>query len=237
MGNTSETPGLIPENLYAMDERATAGQLALEVMHDLRNPLEAIGHLVFLTRHDAGNAELVTKYMEFAEEQIKILNGIANQSLGFARLSQSKKPVDLVAVAEAALRIHQRTIEAKRIHLVKTLPPELVAEVHSNQILQVVSNLIVNALDALSESGTLSLRLRKRRDGIDIIVADNGCGIPLEHQSRIFEPFYSTKEEKGNGLGLALAKRITGEHGGTVRMRTSVRPSRSGTAFKISLPR
>ncbi len=67
MGNTSETPGLIPENLYAMDERATAGQLALEVMHDLRNPLEAIGHLVFLTRHDAGNAELVTKYMEFAE--------------------------------------------------------------------------------------------------------------------------------------------------------------------------
>ena len=237
MGNPNIESGLIAKTLSAMDERATAGQLALEVMHELRNPLEALGHLVFLARGAAGDAELVAKYMDFATEQITILNGIANQTLGFARLSTARKPIDLVDVTEAALRIHQRTIEAKRIHLVKTLPPELTAEVHSTQILQVISNLIVNALDALPEQGTLSVRLRKRQAGVDIVVADNGTGIRPEHRDRVFVPFYTTKEEEGNGLGLAVAKRIVEDHRGTLRMRTSTAPQRRGTAFRISLPR
>jgi signal transduction histidine kinase len=237
MGDQDTDTGLIAKKFSAMDERATAGQLALEVMHDLRNPLEALGHLVFLTINAAAEAELVAKYMNFAQEQITVLNGIANQTLGFARLSHRKRAIDLAGVTEAALRIHQRTIEAKCIHLVKVLPPELKAEVHSTQLLQVMSNLIVNALDALPERGTLSLRLRKRQAGVDIIVADNGSGIPVQYRDRIFEPFYTTKEENGNGLGLALVKRIVEDHRGTVRMRTSTSLQHRGTAFKISLPR
>jgi signal transduction histidine kinase len=222
---------------YGLDERGAAGQLALELMHEIRNPLEALGHLVYLVRHDTGNPELISKYMDLAQEQVSTLNQIASQTLGFARLSASRKPIDLVDLAEAALRIHQRTIEAKKIHLVKRSPPDLEAPVHSGQILQVVSNLIVNALDALPERGTLSIRLRKRESSFDIVVADNGTGVAEEHVDRIFEPFYSTKEDQGNGLGLALAKRIVEDHGGTLRMRTSVQPQRNGTAFRISLPR
>ena len=222
---------------YGVDERGAAGQLALELMHEIRNPLEALGHVVYLVRQDAENPELIHKYMELAQEQITTLNRIASQTLGFARLSLAKKPIDLVDSAEAALRIHQRTIEAKKIHLVKRLPPDLQAEVHSGQILQVVSNLIVNALDALPDRGTLSIRLRKRANSFDFIVADNGSGVTEENATRIFEPFYSTKGDGGNGLGLSLAQRIVEDHGGTLRMRTSVRPQRNGTAFKISLPR
>jgi len=222
---------------HGVDGRLAAGQLALELMHEIRNPLEALGHLVYLTRQDSGNPELIDKYMELAAEQVETLNRIASQTLGFARLSTSKKSIDLVDLAEAALRIHRRTIEAKQIHLVKKLPSELQAEIHSGQILQVMSNLIVNALDALPEKGTLSIRLRERRGTIDIVVADNGSGIAQEHAGRVFDPFYTTKEDSGNGLGLALAKRIVEEHGGTLRTRTSVSPERRGTAFKISLPR
>jgi signal transduction histidine kinase len=205
-------------------------------MHEIRNPLEALGHLVYLVRQDAGNPELVDRYMELAEEQVETLNRIATQTLGFARLSTSKKPIDLVDLAEAALRIHQRTIEARQIHLVKRLPSGLRAQGHGGQLLQVVSNLIVNALEVLPEKGTLFVRLHKRQGAFELIVADNGAGIGAEHAAHIFERFYTTKENSGTGIGLSLAKRIIEEHGGSLRMRTSVRPERSGTAFKISLP-
>jgi signal transduction histidine kinase len=237
MSDLSQKLALPAAKSYGLDERGAAGQLALELMHEIRNPLEALGHLVYLVRQDLENPELIRKYIDLAQEQVGTLNQIASQTLGFARLSASRKSIDLVDLAEAALRIHQRTIEAKKIHLVKILPPDLQAEVHSGQILQVVSNLIVNALDALPELGTLSIRLRRRQGYFDIVVADNGSGITNEHAGRIFEPFYTTKGDAGNGLGLALAKRIIEDHGGTLRMRTSARSHRSGTIFRISLPR
>jgi signal transduction histidine kinase len=237
MNHLKHKAELTSGKMYASDERAAAGQLALEVMHEIRNPVEALGHLVYLVRQDSANAELIIKYMDLAQEQVRTLNRIASQTLGFARLSASRKLIDLVDVVEAALRIHQRTIDAKKIQLVKSLPAGFEAEIHSGQMLQAVSNLIVNALDALPEKGTLSLRLRKHQRTFDIVIADNGSGIAAEAVDSIFEPFFTTKEDSGNGLGLPLARRIIEAHGGTLRMRTSVRPQRRGTAFRISLPR
>ena len=232
--NSKPVPAMAPAR--RADERATAGLLALEVMHEIRNPLEALGHLTYLGRQEADNPDKVRKYMDLAAEQISILNKIAGQTLGFARLSQSRKSVDLINLAESALRIHRRTIEAKKIHLVKDLPSNLSAEVRAGQILQVVSNLIVNALDALPENGTLSLRLRKRKDVVHLLIADNGQGIDPEHIDKIFQTFFTTKEDSGNGLGLALSKKIIEEHGGKISCRSSVRSGRNGTAFRICLP-
>ena len=217
-------------------ERITAGQLALEVMHEIRNPLEALGHLTFLTLDDPRDTEKVVKYMRMAQEQMVILNRIVSQTLGYARTLAEPKPSDLVDLAEAALRIHQRTIEAKKIHLVKDLPSGITAEIRMGEILQVVSNLIVNALDALPADGTLAVRLRKRRGMVHILIADNGHGIPREYAKAIFEPFFTTKEERGTGLGLALSKKIIERHGGRIWVRSSVRPGNSGTTFRISLP-
>jgi signal transduction histidine kinase len=219
------------------DERSTAGLLALEVMHEIRNPLEAIGHLTYLARMEAENPEQVRRYMLMAEEQVATLNRIASQTLGFARVADSPRPIDLVGLAEAALRIHQHAVEAKKIHLIKSLPRELIASVHSGQILQAVSNLIVNSLDALHEGGSLTMRLRQIEGGVCLIIADNGHGIMAEHLERIFEPFFSTKDDAGNGIGLSLTKRIVEDHHGTIRLRSSIRKGRSGTAFKIFLPR
>lgn len=118
----------------------------------------------------------------------------------------------------------------------KDLPGTAVAEVKHSQMLQVVSNLLCNALDALPDGGTLSLRIRKRADRIVFLVADNGQGIASENMERIFEPFFTTKQEAGNGLGLSLTKRIIEDHGGTIHIRSSVRPERQGTVLKICLP-
>jgi signal transduction histidine kinase len=227
---------LLSEALRKADERATAGQLALEMIHEIRNPLEALANLIYLANLEAGNCEPVRKYLNLAEEQMATVNQIANQTLSFAKPARSAHPSNLVGVAEAALRIHQRTIQAKKVHLVKDLPEELVAEVHMSEILQVFSNVIVNALDALPPEGTLRLRLRKRQDQVQFLIADNGHGIPKEHAQNIFQPFFTTKEERGIGLGLVLSKNIVERHRGKIRIRSSVRPGKSGTVFKISLP-
>lgn len=188
--------GVIPSD-ECTEERVTAGQFALEVMHEIRNPLEALGHLTYLTLTNSGDPEKVNLYMRMAEEQMVLLNQIVSQTLGFARTSAPPKVTDLVDLAEAALRIHQKTIEAKHIHLVKDLPKGILAEIRMGELLQVMSNLIVNALDALPPDGTLSVRLRKGREKAHILIADTGRGISPEHTRSIFEPFFTTKEESG----------------------------------------
>lgn len=227
---------LSQEDTASVDTPNTAGQLALEIMHEIRNPLEALGHLSYLAHEEAANPEQVRLYMRMAEEQIRTLNRIASQTLSFARVSQARGQIDLVELAEAALRIHQRTITAKRIHLVKKVPTNLLAEAHSGQILQVLSNLILNAIESLPEAGTLTLRMRKRRGAIDLIVADNGHGIAPEHFEKLFHPFFTTKRGAGNGIGLSLCKRIVEDHRGRIGVRSSVRPGRNGSIFKITLP-
>jgi len=217
-------------------ERMTAGLLALEVMHEIRNPLEALGHLTFLTLNEPHDPDKVVKYMRMAEEQMSTLNSIVSQTLGFARSNSAPKSSDLVDLAEAAVRIHQRSIDAKKIHLVKDLPSGITAEVRTGEILQVVSNLIVNALDALEANGTLVMRLRRRSGKAHLLIADNGHGIPSEQVKEIFDPFFTTKGDRGNGLGLALSRKIIEGHGGRIWVRSSVRPGRCGTTFGISLP-
>ena len=126
-------------------------------------------------------------------------------------------------------------MRAKQIRVVKDFPQELIAHVYTTEMLQVMSNLIVNSLDALPPDGTLWMRLRKRNREIHIVVADNGHGISADVMSRIFEPFFTTKKA-GNGLGLALSKKIIEHNQGKIKLRSSVRPGKSGTTFKISLP-
>jgi signal transduction histidine kinase len=205
-------------------------------MHEIRNPLEALSNLLYLTLEKADEPEAVRSYVRLAQEQAAVLSGIASDILGFARSSRVPKSTSLVAVAEAGLRIHQRALEAKRIHLVRELPEALVAEVYGGGILQVVSNLISNAIDALPSEGTLHVRLRKRGDEAHFVIADNGHGMARKVLTRIFEPFFTTKEEVGTGLGLTLSRTIVEQHRGKMRVRSSARPGRAGTAFKITLP-
>jgi signal transduction histidine kinase len=146
------------------------------------------------------------------------------------------REIDFVAVVHAAVTVHQRIASDKRIEITKDLPESIMGSAHPGQMLQVMSNLMANALEALPKDGAFSLRLRKRGDSIHFVISDNGVGIGQEHVKKIFDPFFSTKGAKGTGLRLALSKRIIERHGGKIRFRTSVRPGKSGTTFKFTLP-
>jgi signal transduction histidine kinase len=223
------------EALRRAEERASPGQFALEVMHEVRNPLEAMGYLLHLASGE-DDPKAVREYLRQANEQMATVHQIAAQTLGFARMLPTPQEVDLVELAEAALRIHHRRITAQKIHLVRDFTTATFAEVYTGEILQVVSNLLANALDALPEGGTVSLRLRKRGAQVQLLVADNGKGMAPDHMARLFEPFFTTKENRGTGLGLALSKKIIERHAGRISARSSALPRRSGTTFRITLP-
>jgi signal transduction histidine kinase len=231
----ADLPSLL-DALRLAEEKAVAGMLALEVMHEIRNPLEALSNLIYLARQEGENPEKVREYMRLAEEQMATVSEIAQHTLGFAKTLDKLQPVELVAIAEAALRIHQRTLETKRVRLIKDLSADAVAPVSRGEMLQVISNFIVNAVDALPVDGVLVLRLRKTPSHAQLIIADNGHGIPREHSEKIFSPFFTTKHGRGTGLGLALSKRIIDRYRGTIRVRSSVLPGRSGTTFRVCLP-
>ena len=224
------------EALKLAETRGTAGLLALESMHDIRNPLEALSNLIFLAKQEAEYPDRVREYLHLAEQQMHSLADITRQALGFARMAENDSSAVLLPIAEAALRLHQRKIDQKKIRLIKDFHATASSTVSRGEMLQVISNLVVNAIDALPRNGTLRVRVRKGSDDVRVTIADNGRGIPLEHHERIFQPFFTTKVGYGTGLGLSLSKRILDRYRGRIRMRSSILPGRSGTIFRISLP-
>jgi signal transduction histidine kinase len=226
----------IEEIVHRYRSVAVAGQFAAVVMHEINGPLEAVTNLNYLIQQDADNAALVRQYSQLIEEQVLNLIKLSRQTLSFYRSEENREVVAMASLAEAALRVHQKNIFAKQIRIRRNLPSDVTAEVHPGDMLQVISNLVANAIDALPEAGVLQIRVKRRPQEVRIIIADNGPGIPDSIRSRIFEPFFTTKRERGTGLGLAISKSIVEKHQGRIRTRSSTRNTRSGTIFHISLP-
>jgi signal transduction histidine kinase len=226
----------LEEALQESQALALAGQFAAVTMHEVNGPLEAITNLNYLLQINSDDGEQVRNYSGLIFEQLLVLSTISRQTLSFYHSKETVEPILIAALAEAALRIHRNKIAAKEIRLLKKLPGDMTVESHPGAMLQVFSNLIGNAVEALPASGTLQIRARCADGEVHILFADNGCGIPAAIRGKIFEPFFSTKRERGTGLGLAIAKAIVERHRGRIRSWTNTRAGRSGTAFRISLP-
>ena len=113
----------------------------------------------------------------------------------------------------------------------------------SEEIRQLFANLIRNAIEAISESGTITVHVfasqewsGDRRPGARVVIADTGSGIPAENRERVFEPFFTTKGENGTGIGLWVSSGIVLKHKGSIRVRSSTQKGHSGTVFNVFLP-
>jgi len=124
------------ETLRQSQSLSVAGQFAATVMHEINNPLEAISNLNYLLQGDAHNPELVLRYSQQIDEQLAVLTRIARQSLSFYRPAAEKSPVTAAALAEAALRIHRKSIAAKRIHIDIRLANDVTMDVHPGEMFQ-----------------------------------------------------------------------------------------------------
>jgi signal transduction histidine kinase len=225
----------IEEALVRCQSLAASGKFAASIMHEINNPLEAISNLAYLIQKNADDPDKVRGYGRVLTEQLAAVVEIARRTLSFYRAPGTFEVIDLSILTAAALRVHKKKIRAKGIKVHHT-PHNHPVKLHAGEILQVISNLISNSVDALPDNGALHVRIRKSAREIHLMVADNGHGIPNTIFSKIWEPFYTTKNAGGTGLGLAISKAIIERHSGKIRIRSSVRPGRTGTAFRISLP-
>jgi signal transduction histidine kinase len=226
--------------LRRSEKLAMAGRVAASVMHEINNPSQAIADLVYLLAKEAESPELVRARAAQIEEQLVRIQYIARQTLSFFRDAPRSATQDLVPLIETALRYQAELLKDKNILLRKDLPDHFSAPVFSGDFVQLISNLIRNAVEVMSSQGKLSLRLRSRIfDGkpyVRLTIADSGPGIPPRIRARLFEAFQSDKAETGNGLGLWISKTIVDKHQGLIQWRTSTTGKTRGTTFSVLLP-
>ena len=224
-------------HLLERDRLSTLGLLTSGVAHDLNNPLAVISaHAQILARRapDEATAGQLHEILEAVER----CRRIAADLLGFARRHPVERaPVDVAEVLRATLALRRRDLEANGVRATDSIPdalPRVTADAH--QLQQVFLNLVVNAEQALRESGSrLEVSAWADADGESVSVRffNDGPPIPAEVLPSIFDPFFTTKpRDEGTGLGLAICRRIVQEHGGEI----SVESGPDGTAFTIRLP-
>jgi signal transduction histidine kinase len=222
--------------LRRSEKLAMAGRLAASVMHEINNPSQAIADLVHLIAKDADRPDLVRARAAQIEEQLVRIQYITRQTLAFFRDPPRTQIKDLVPLVETALRYNASLAQEKHIEVSKEMPDMLLASVYPGDFLQLVSNLIRNAMEALPVGGKLRIRLRASGGAGRLTVADTGRGIPLPIRARLFEAFQSDKAEAGNGLGLWICKTIVDKHGGQIQWRSSTEGRTHGTVFSVSIP-
>jgi PAS domain S-box-containing protein len=221
------------DQLVRQERLAALGELAAVVAHEVRNPLGAIfnslGTLRRLVR-PSGDAKML---LDIVAEEADRLNRIVSELLDFARPSPpALRPQPLERVLDEAVAAALAGTD-DRIALVRDVPDALpLIPMDARLIRQAILNVALNAVQAMSEGGTLTVRARLAGDTAVVELADTGPGIPSELRCRIFEPFFTTKAT-GTGLGLAVLKRILDDHRGRVEVRGG---EQRGTVFALHLP-
>jgi PAS domain S-box-containing protein len=224
------------EQLRRTERLAELGTLASGMAHEIGTPMNVImGRAEHMMQRTTD--ERIKKGLQVIVTQVERVTKIMNQLLSMARRRPSeRRPADLRRIIDDCLEVLQERWRAHRIHVVKEYDHRAAqAVVDSDQMSQVLLNLLLNADHAMAEGGTLRLGLRSDGDHVILSVSDTGHGIPQEILSKIFTPFFTTKEVgKGTGLGLTVVHGIIEEHGGTIDVESDVG---KGTTFTITLPR
>lgn len=229
--------------LRATERLAATGRLAASIAHEINNPMAAVTNLVYLIENCAGENEQARQFARMAEDELKRMAHITRQMLGFYRDSDDATRVDVGDLLHGVLELYDRRIKNSGVQIEFRNEAAPLIRVFAGEIRQVISNLLINAIDALPEGGRIVVRVHEARDwaedgrrGARILVADNGRGIPESLRTRVFEPFFTTKGQKGTGLGLWVSEGIVQKHQGRLRVRSTQRKDRSGTCFSIFLP-
>ena len=226
----------LEEQLQISEKMASIGLLAAGVAHEVNTPLTGISSFTQMLLESAPPDDPTTQVLEKIERQTfraaKIVNGLLN----LARPAQvDSGPCDINAVINDVLSLLEHQFRTGSIQVRKELAPAApIVQGIEHKLQQVFLNLFLNARDAMPKGGWLTIVTREDRNGAVVEIGDTGSGIPAEQLSRIYDPFFTTKEiGKGTGLGLSITYGIVQEHGGTITCDSQVG---QGTRFSIRLP-
>jgi len=227
--------------LIRTEKLAAVGRLASSIAHEINNPLEAVTNLLYLAEQSAVNTD-ARMYLETAQQELRRVSVIANQTLRFYRQTSNRKSVTAAELIDGTLPLYQGKLNNSNVTVERRERTRNPILCFDGEIRQVLSNLIGNAIDAMSATGgRLLLRSRDATDwsngrkGVVLTVADTGSGMSAVTLSRIFEAFFTTKGLSGTGLGLWISHEIVERHLGKLKVRSS-ESAHSGTVFTIFLP-
>lgn len=235
---------LVQRQISQTEKLAAVGQLAAGVMHEINNPLATIGACVEalsmraeeLSRPDKSWAE---EYLRIIDSELGRCKAIIDGLLDFSRpQSRAMGRAEVNQVIEDALFLVKHHDRFRRIELVRLLSDDL-PDIRGNteQLIQVFLALMLNSIDAMEGTGTLTVRTKGSPGSNGFVVAefeDTGMGIPQDEISKIFEPFFTTKQPgRGTGLGLSICYGIVQQHGGTISVESSIG---RGSKFSVTLP-
>ncbi len=236
-----EQLAIMREQLHQLQKLTALGELVSITTHEFNNVLMTIinyAKMGMRHRDQATRDKALEKILAAGNRAARITNGI----LGFARnRSAGQEPTDMIKLIDDTLLLVEREMVKYRIRVEKQLPPTPPAFVNSNQIQQVLLNLLINARQAMTGGGQVLLKLHydDANHMIELTVRDTGSGIPSDKMPRIFDRFYTTKSgpdatgKGGTGLGLSFCRDVIEAHHGRIRVESSLG---KGTAFTLKLP-
>ncbi len=229
------------QTLRQSEKIAATGRLAASIAHEINNPLASVMNALYILRTNSKVPESALVYVKTAEEELARVVHITKQTLGFYREISSPVMSSVPQLFEEVLAAYDARIEQGRIAIHRDFSDVGPLAAFPSELRQVFSNLVLNAIEAISGPGNIYIRVRyghdgQEREGIHVTVADDGCGIPAENMPQIFEPFFTTKDSKGTGLGLWVSQGIVQKHQGSLRVRSRTDEARHGTCCSVFLP-
>jgi PAS domain S-box-containing protein len=226
----------LEEQLRRTERVAELGTLASGMAHEIGTPMNVIlGRAEYLL--DRVKDEPVKKGLQTIVAQVERITRVMNQLLSFARRKPPQPgPLALKEVIENSLEMFRERLSNHQVHVYTQMDPDCPnAQADSDQMNQVLINLVMNAVHAMPEGGSLRIELVQEQEMVKLTVSDTGHGIPKEVINKVFDPFFTTKEfGKGTGLGLTVVKGIIEEHHGTIAVESQ---EGKGTTFTILLPK
>ncbi len=221
--------------LIQAEKMAAVGRLTASLAHEINNPLQAIQNSLHLASHKGLEEPQKQRFLDMAQNEVNHLVQIVHRMLDFYRPSSALHSLDINDPVQDALAIASKRLQQSHIQVESRLTPNLPpVRGTANQLTQVFLNLVINAIEAMPDGGTLWVGTAHHAEAHQVVAAfrDSGEGIPPEIRSHLFEPFHTSKPT-GTGLGLAISYGIIERHNGTIEVES---PPGSGATFIIRLP-
>jgi PAS domain S-box-containing protein len=231
------------EALLAQEKLAVAGRLAATIAHEINNPLGSVTDMLYLMRTGVSEREQ-QQYLDMADGELRRMGEIVRAMLGLYRESHAPIQVDLGATMREILLLTERRFVELGVKLLPDLPAHICVMGFPAELRQVFTNLVTNALEAVGRGGEVRVTVawetaddgQRPRRGATVTIEDNGPGIPQDVLPQLFQPFFTTKGERGTGLGLWVSRGIISKHSGTLDLRSSIDPENHGTLARVFLP-
>ena len=212
----------LDRGVHQLNRLASLGALSTEIAHEIRNPLVSMKTFLHLLPERWGSPEFSDSFLALVNDELRRMERLLDVIISHARpdgATADHRPADVSAAIDAILALLEHRARKREVRLESKIPDDLpTVALGEDHLRQVLLNLLLNAVDATFPGGRVLLSAKRVGDSVDIIVSDEGPGVPTKLQSEIFEPFFSTRVDDAGGLGLAITRRIVQEAGGEIRV-------------------